>query len=146
MGRSTSPTVSGLGIEIDMERLEAAHELHQKLGLERRDDTAAMQYLVPGWTFASQASLSFHPVNSRSANESWYIVGPNAHTQRTSWGPRVLFLDRVALAHLRSPWVTPIGLARKDAAAENPDVLAEVEWQIQVVKSAPSSAPLFAIQ
>jgi glucarate dehydratase len=41
----------GLGIEVDMERLETAHALHQKLGLGARDDTAAMQYLVPGWTF-----------------------------------------------------------------------------------------------
>ena len=32
-------------------------------------------------------------------------------------------------------------LARKDAAAENPDVLAAVEQQIQVVKSTPSGAP-----
>ena len=32
-------------------------------------------------------------------------------------------------------------LARKDAAAENPDVLAAVEREIQVVKSAPSGAP-----
>jgi len=41
----------GLGIEIDMERLETAHALHQKLGLGARDDRAAMQYLVPHWTF-----------------------------------------------------------------------------------------------
>jgi glucarate dehydratase len=41
----------GLGIEIDMERLETAHALHQKLGLGARDDRAAMQYLMPGWTF-----------------------------------------------------------------------------------------------
>jgi glucarate dehydratase len=41
----------GLGIEIDVERLETAHALHQKLGLGARDDRAAMQYLVPGWTF-----------------------------------------------------------------------------------------------
>jgi glucarate dehydratase len=41
----------GLGIEIDMERLETAHALHQKLGLGARDDRAAMQYLVAGWTF-----------------------------------------------------------------------------------------------
>ena len=41
----------GLGIEVDMERLEAAHALHEKLGLGARDDRAAMQYLVPGWTF-----------------------------------------------------------------------------------------------
>jgi glucarate dehydratase len=41
----------GLGIEVDIDRLETAHALHQKLGLGARDDTAAMQYLVPGWTF-----------------------------------------------------------------------------------------------
>jgi len=41
----------GLGIEIDMERVETAHALHEKLGLGARDDRAAMQYLVPGWTF-----------------------------------------------------------------------------------------------
>jgi glucarate dehydratase len=45
------PDRPGLGIEIDMERLETAHALHQKLGLGARDDRAAMQYLVPGWTF-----------------------------------------------------------------------------------------------
>src|SRR6201996_4401443 len=41
----------GLGVEIDLERLETAHALHQKLELGARDDRAAMQYLVPGWNF-----------------------------------------------------------------------------------------------
>jgi glucarate dehydratase len=45
------PDRPGLGIEIDMERLETAQALHQRLGLGARDDRAAMQYLVPGWTF-----------------------------------------------------------------------------------------------
>jgi glucarate dehydratase len=45
------PERPGLGIEVDMERLETAHALHQKLGLGARDDRAAMQCLVPGWTF-----------------------------------------------------------------------------------------------
>jgi glucarate dehydratase len=45
------PDRPGLGIEIDMDRLERAHALHQKLGLGARDDRTAMQYLVPGWTF-----------------------------------------------------------------------------------------------
>ncbi len=45
------PDRPGLGIEMDMERLETAHALHQKLGLGARDDRAAMQSLVPGWTF-----------------------------------------------------------------------------------------------
>ena len=50
-GEIELPDRPGLGIEIDMERLETAHALHQKLGLGARDDRAAMQYLVPGWTF-----------------------------------------------------------------------------------------------
>jgi glucarate dehydratase len=45
------PERPGLGIEIDMDRIEHAHALYQKLGLGARDDRAAMQYLVPGWTF-----------------------------------------------------------------------------------------------
>ena len=45
------PERPGLGIEVDMDRIESAHALYQKLGLGARDDRAAMQYLVPGWTF-----------------------------------------------------------------------------------------------
>ena len=45
------PDRPGLGIELDMECIEAAHALYCKLGLGERDDRAAMQYLVPGWTF-----------------------------------------------------------------------------------------------
>jgi glucarate dehydratase len=45
------PETPGLGIEIDMDRIESAHALYQKLGLGARDDRAAMQCLVPGWTF-----------------------------------------------------------------------------------------------
>ncbi len=45
------PQRPGLGVEIDRERIEAAHDLYQKVGLGERDDQAAMQYLAPGWTF-----------------------------------------------------------------------------------------------
>jgi len=45
------PERPGLGIEIDMDRIDSAHALYQKLGLGARDDRTAMQYLVPGWTF-----------------------------------------------------------------------------------------------
>ena len=50
-GRIEVPTAPGLGVEIDPERLEAAHELYLREGLGARDDGAAMQYLLPGWTF-----------------------------------------------------------------------------------------------
>ena len=43
----------GLGIEIDMDRVHAAHELYQSkvAGSGARDDAVGMQFLVPGWTF-----------------------------------------------------------------------------------------------
>jgi glucarate dehydratase len=45
------PHRPGLGIELDLQCIEAAHALYCKLSLGERDDRAAMQYLVPGWTF-----------------------------------------------------------------------------------------------
>jgi glucarate dehydratase len=45
------PDAPGLGVEIDWERLEAAHALWERVGSTGRDDAAAMQYLVPGWKF-----------------------------------------------------------------------------------------------
>lgn len=45
------PSKPGLGVEIDMEQLEKAHQLYKEKGLGARDDARAMQYLIPGWTF-----------------------------------------------------------------------------------------------
>jgi glucarate dehydratase len=45
------PMRGGLGIEIDMAEVEAAHALYNKHGLGARDDAAAMQFLIPGWKF-----------------------------------------------------------------------------------------------
>ncbi len=45
------PSKPGLGIEIDMDRLQQAHALYQQIGSDARDDAAAMQFLVPGWTY-----------------------------------------------------------------------------------------------
>jgi glucarate dehydratase len=45
------PKKPGLGIELDMARVEAAHRLYMEHGLGARDDAIAMQYLVPGWKF-----------------------------------------------------------------------------------------------
>ena len=50
-GEIELPARPGLGIEIDLERIEAAHTLYEKLGLGERDDRTPMQSLVPGWTF-----------------------------------------------------------------------------------------------
>ncbi|RPK09436.1 Glucarate dehydratase [Priestia endophytica] len=45
------PNRPGLGIEIDMEEIEKAHELYEKMGLGARDDAKAMQYLIKDWKF-----------------------------------------------------------------------------------------------
>ncbi|WP_434030420.1 glucarate dehydratase [[Pseudomonas] boreopolis] len=45
------PERPGLGIELDVEALEAAHAVYQGMGLGGRDDAAAMQFLLPGWSF-----------------------------------------------------------------------------------------------
>ena len=45
------PKKPGLGIEIDRIELEKAHQMYTQMGLGARDDAAAMQFLVPGWTF-----------------------------------------------------------------------------------------------
>jgi glucarate dehydratase len=45
------PEKPGLGIEIDLDQVQKAHELYKSHGLGARDDALAMQYLKPGWTF-----------------------------------------------------------------------------------------------
>jgi glucarate dehydratase len=44
----------GLGVEIDWAEVEKAYKLYQNSGLEGRDDSVAMQYLIPGWTFEAK--------------------------------------------------------------------------------------------
>ena len=50
-GQIAVPQRPGLGIEIDMDQVEAAHQLYLQHGLGARDDAVAMQYLMPGWKF-----------------------------------------------------------------------------------------------
>lgn len=50
-GHIDVPLLPGLGIELDRERLDQAHQLYLEHGLGARDDAVAMQYLLPGWTF-----------------------------------------------------------------------------------------------
>lgn len=45
------PEVPGLGIEPDMERILEAHKRYTENHLGPRDDSTAMQYLIPGWKF-----------------------------------------------------------------------------------------------
>jgi glucarate dehydratase len=50
-GAVALPDAPGLGVELDPDALAKAHERYLRHGLGARDDAAAMQYLVPGWTF-----------------------------------------------------------------------------------------------
>jgi glucarate dehydratase len=50
-GAVAVPDKPGLGIEPDMDRIEQAHALYKQVAQGARDDAAAMQYLVPGWTY-----------------------------------------------------------------------------------------------
>lgn len=50
-GHIVVPDRPGLGVELDMERVEKAHQLYLKHGLGARDDATAMQYLVKDWRF-----------------------------------------------------------------------------------------------
>jgi glucarate dehydratase len=57
-GAIAVPQRPGLGVELDMDAIERAHELYQAKGLGARDDAVAMQFLIPGWKFdAKRPSL-----------------------------------------------------------------------------------------
>ena len=45
------PKKPGLGIQLDMAEVDKAHQLYRQHGLGGRDDSVAMQHLIPGWRF-----------------------------------------------------------------------------------------------
>ena len=50
-GKISIPNKPGLGVDIDMEQVLKAHELYENEALGQRDDSVAMQYLIPNWEF-----------------------------------------------------------------------------------------------
>ena len=50
-GRIDVPRTPGLGITLDTDAVEQAHQLYLRHGLGARDDAIAMQYLIPNWKF-----------------------------------------------------------------------------------------------
>ena len=50
-GRVQVPQQPGLGVTLDMAKVERAHQLYLQHGLGARDDASAMQFLIPGWKF-----------------------------------------------------------------------------------------------
>ena len=60
-GKIAVPEQPGLGVEIDMDQLEKAHQLYKKLPHGTRDDATAMQFLIPGWTFDNKKPCLVRP-------------------------------------------------------------------------------------
>jgi glucarate dehydratase len=50
-GHIQVPQTPGLGVQLDMDKVDAAHDLYLQHGLGARDDAVAMQYLLPSWKF-----------------------------------------------------------------------------------------------
>ena len=50
-GAIAVPAAPGLGVELDMEAVHAAHQMYLNMGSGSRDDAVAMQYIIPGWKF-----------------------------------------------------------------------------------------------
>ena len=50
-GSIALPDRPGLGIDLDKDQIEQAHQLWQRIGVAARDDAAAMQFLIPNWRF-----------------------------------------------------------------------------------------------
>jgi glucarate dehydratase len=50
-GHIAIPDRPGLGVEIDMAQIELAHQRYASMGAGARDDSIAMQFLIPGWKF-----------------------------------------------------------------------------------------------
>jgi glucarate dehydratase len=50
-GQIQVPAKAGLGVEVDMDAIDAAHQVYLGMGLGARDDAVAMQFYFPGWKF-----------------------------------------------------------------------------------------------
>ena len=50
-GAVAVPEQPGLGINLDMAQIDAAHRRYKSMGLGVRDDAIAMQFLIPNWKF-----------------------------------------------------------------------------------------------
>ena len=48
------PDKPGMGVTIDMDKVEEANKLYNQLPSHDRNDAEAMQYLIPGWKYDSK--------------------------------------------------------------------------------------------
>jgi glucarate dehydratase len=54
-GQIAIPDAPGLGVEIDLDQLAAAHDLYLTKALDARDDAIGMQYLIEDWAFDAKS-------------------------------------------------------------------------------------------
>jgi glucarate dehydratase len=59
-GEIAVPARPGLGIELDINQLDAAHQRYKTVAAQSRDDSLAMQFLIPGWTFDPKRPALVH--------------------------------------------------------------------------------------
>lgn len=57
-GKIAVPDAPGLGVELDWEQVQKAHEAYKRLPGGARNDAGPMQYLIPGWTFDRKRPFS----------------------------------------------------------------------------------------
>ncbi|MDF2922332.1 MAG: gudD [Paenibacillaceae bacterium] len=50
-GKVKLPQKPGLGLGLDLEQIDKAHQLYNMMGLNARDDAVSMQYVIPNWYF-----------------------------------------------------------------------------------------------
>ena len=65
-GEIRVPDRPGLGIDVDLDQVQAAHELYLSKALGARDDSIGMQYLIPGWTFDNKRPALVRGETSRA--------------------------------------------------------------------------------
>lgn len=52
------PDAPGLGVELDWDQVQKAHEAYKALPGGARNDAGPMQYLIPGWTLTVNVPFS----------------------------------------------------------------------------------------
>lgn len=60
-GYITIPEKPGLGVTINMKKVEEANRLYNSLSGHERDDNIAMQFLIPGWKYDSKKPALVRP-------------------------------------------------------------------------------------
>ena len=82
-GEVTVPDNPGLGIDLDIDQVQAAHQLYLEKALGGRDDAAGMQYLIPGWTFDNKKPALVRWIDPVTADLTGQgpLIGSGAHAR-----------------------------------------------------------------